>query len=94
LQDEVVRTAGGASVHGANVDICAGRSGGNTSRPDRKWWRCPFDAGQALGAPRDPGVVGMTDWIKQDVARFASQGYVALAVDLRIRLARQKLKGS
>ncbi len=25
---------------------------------------------------------GMNDWIKQDVARFASQGYVALAVDL------------
>jgi carboxymethylenebutenolidase len=25
---------------------------------------------------------GVTDWIKQDVARFASQGYVALAVDL------------
>jgi carboxymethylenebutenolidase len=25
---------------------------------------------------------GMNDWIKQDVARFASQGYVAVAVDL------------
>jgi carboxymethylenebutenolidase len=45
-----------------------------------------------LGVPPTPGkhpallVIqewwGVTDWIKQDVARFASQGYVALAVDL------------
>lgn len=45
-----------------------------------------------LDAPSTPGkhpailVIqewwGVTDWIKQDVARFASQGYVALAVDL------------
>ena len=45
-----------------------------------------------LGVPPTPGkhpallVIqewwGVTDWIEQDVARFASQGYVALAVDL------------
>jgi carboxymethylenebutenolidase len=45
-----------------------------------------------LGVPSSPGkhpallVIqewwGLTDWIKQDVARFAGNGYVALAVDL------------
>jgi carboxymethylenebutenolidase len=45
-----------------------------------------------LSAPASPGkrpailVIqefwGMNEWIKQDAARFASQGYVALAVDL------------
>jgi carboxymethylenebutenolidase len=45
-----------------------------------------------LGLPSSPGKHpalllipewwGLTDWIKQDVARFAGKGYVALAVDL------------
>jgi carboxymethylenebutenolidase len=42
----------------------------------------------AAGAGKHPAVIlihewwGLTDWIKDDAARFAHQGYVALAVDL------------
>jgi carboxymethylenebutenolidase len=46
------------------------------------WLQLPSGAGKHPALLLIPEWWGVDDWIKQDVARFASQGYVALAVDL------------
>lgn len=46
------------------------------------WLQAPAGAGKHPALLVIQEWWGVNDWIKQDVARFASQGYVALAVDL------------
>jgi carboxymethylenebutenolidase len=46
------------------------------------WVQAPATAGKHPALLVIQEWWGMNDWIKQNVARFASQGYVALAVDL------------
>jgi carboxymethylenebutenolidase len=46
------------------------------------WLQLPATAGKHPAVLVIQEFWGMNDWIKEDVVRFASQGYVALAVDL------------
>jgi dipeptidyl aminopeptidase/acylaminoacyl peptidase len=83
-----------ASASAAPAAAPAPAPAGDVSVPDPPGERVTLSAGASgwLGAPSTPGKhpailviqewLGVTPWIKEDVARFASQGYVALAVDL------------
>lgn len=62
-----------AIAAGQSVSLPGGASG---------WLQVPAAAGSRPALLVIQEWWGMNDWIKQDVARFASQGYVALAVDL------------
>lgn len=46
------------------------------------WLEVPRAEGKRAALLVVPEWWGMNDWIKQDAARFASRGYVALAIDL------------
>ncbi len=62
----------------------AGGEGQPVSFPNggNGWLQAPTAPGKHPGLLVIPEWWGLTDWIKQDVARFAARGDVALAVDL------------
>jgi carboxymethylenebutenolidase len=65
--------AAAAVAAGQRISLANGASG---------WLQTPATPGKHPGLLVIHEWWGLDDWIKEDVARFASRGYVALAVDL------------
>jgi carboxymethylenebutenolidase len=67
---------GGGAVAATDAHAVSFPNGGSG------WLQAPAGAGKHAALLVIPEWWGLTDWIKQDVARFAARGDVAVAVDL------------